>query len=53
MITPVVGERVDIGSHTRQFRARIRDALFANVAFQRVGDGYDIAHVDAEVVVGE
>lgn len=52
VVSPAIGERVDISSHTRQFRARLRDALFASAVFQRVGEGYDVAHIDAEVAAG-
>lgn len=52
VITPAVGERIDISSHARQFSARLRDALFASAIFQRVREGYDVAHINAEVAAG-
>ena len=53
VVSPAIGERVDIGSHMSQFRVRVSDALYASATFQRIGEGYDVAFIDAEVGVGE
>lgn len=51
--TPQVGERIDISTHTSQFRAMLSSALVSGAVFQPSmgGDGCRVAHVDSELVV--